>query len=134
MPPRRHRSKRELAARVVKHLLHLIATVSPGAKRGSTAPFAWAKFMLVEAGDWQPRSLAWRLSGRPALAAADGTSIRERAAMSLRDEIAKMDDAYGAMLTAPRLALEPIDIANAQRVNLNELAAWAAETIATGAC
>src|SRR5699024_8718913 len=34
---------RELAARVVNHLLHLIATVSPGAKRGSTAPFDWAK-------------------------------------------------------------------------------------------
>ncbi len=50
--------QRELAGKVVEHLLHLIATVSPGAKRGSTAPFDWAKFMLVEAGDWQPRSLA----------------------------------------------------------------------------
>ena len=39
-------------AQIVHHLLHLIATVSPGAKRGSTAPFEWAKFMLVEAGDW----------------------------------------------------------------------------------
>ena len=40
--------QRELAAKVVHHLLHLIATVSPGAKRGSTAPFEWAKLMLVE--------------------------------------------------------------------------------------
>ena len=50
--------RRALAGRVVQHLLHLIATVSPGAKLGSTAPFDWAKFVLVEAGDWQPRSLA----------------------------------------------------------------------------
>ena len=31
---------RELATRVVEHLLHLIATVTPGAKLGSTAPYA----------------------------------------------------------------------------------------------
>jgi CRISPR system Cascade subunit CasC len=36
--------RRELTARVVQHLVHSIATVSPGAKRGSTAPFEWAKF------------------------------------------------------------------------------------------
>jgi len=57
--------QRELAAKVVHHLLHLIATVSPGAKRGSTAPFEWAKFMLVEAGDWQPRSLAGAFQNAP---------------------------------------------------------------------
>ena len=41
------REKRELAGKVVEHLLHLIATVSPGAKRGSTAPFDWAKLMVT---------------------------------------------------------------------------------------
>ncbi|MGC9271464.1 type I-E CRISPR-associated protein Cas7/Cse4/CasC [Acidiphilium sp.] len=49
---------RGLAARVVHNLVHLIAEVSPGAKRGSTAPFGRAELMLVEAGDRQPRSLA----------------------------------------------------------------------------
>ena len=49
---------RELAATVVKHLVHLIATVSPGAKLGSTAPYAYADLMLIEAGSRQPRSLA----------------------------------------------------------------------------
>ena len=47
-----------LAANVVEHLCHLIAKVSPGAKLGSTAPFAWAGLMLIEAGSRQPRSLA----------------------------------------------------------------------------
>ena len=48
----------ELAGQVVHNLTHLIAEVSPGAKRGSTAPFGRADLMLIEAGDRQPRSLA----------------------------------------------------------------------------
>ena len=47
-----------LASQVVEHLVHLIATVSPGAKLGSTAPYARADLMLIEAGSRQPRSLA----------------------------------------------------------------------------
>ena len=49
---------RELAGRVVHNLIHLIATVTPGAKLGSTAPYSRARFMLVEAGSSQPYSLA----------------------------------------------------------------------------
>lgn len=49
---------RELAAEVVRRLVRMIASVSPGAKRGSTAPYGYASSMLVEAGDAQPRSLA----------------------------------------------------------------------------
>ncbi len=48
----------ELAAEVVRHLVHLVATVSPGAKLGSTAPYAYARLVLLEAGDAQPRTLA----------------------------------------------------------------------------
>ena len=48
----------EIAAKVVEHLVHLIAQVSPGAKKGSTAPYAWAELMLIEAGSRQPRTLA----------------------------------------------------------------------------
>ena len=49
---------RTLAARTVEHLLHLVAKVTPGAKKGSTAPYDWASLVLVEAGDEQPRTLA----------------------------------------------------------------------------
>ncbi|HSR53670.1 MAG TPA: type I-E CRISPR-associated protein Cas7/Cse4/CasC, partial [Acidobacteriota bacterium] len=49
---------RGLAADVVRHLVHLIATVSPGAKLGSTAPYAHASTVLIENGDQQPRTLA----------------------------------------------------------------------------
>jgi CRISPR system Cascade subunit CasC len=49
---------RDLAARVIENLVHLITTVSPGAKKGSTAPYSWAEAVLLEAGDRQPRTLA----------------------------------------------------------------------------
>jgi CRISPR system Cascade subunit CasC len=49
---------RETAAEVAARLVHLIATVSPGAKRGATAPYSYAEAMLVEAGNRQPRTLA----------------------------------------------------------------------------
>ena len=49
---------RALAAEVVARLVRLIATVSPGAKLGSTAPYAYSSLVVVEAGDAQPRSLA----------------------------------------------------------------------------
>lgn len=52
------KADRALAGQVVESLAHTIATVSPGAKRGSTAPHSFAHLMLVEAGDAQPCTLA----------------------------------------------------------------------------
>lgn len=51
------KADRRLAAEVVHRLVHVIATTSPGAKRGSTAPYGYADLVLVEAGTRQPRSL-----------------------------------------------------------------------------
>ncbi len=125
--------RRALAARVVQYLLHLIATVSPGAKRGSTAPFDWAKFMLVEAGDWQPRSLAGAFHN--ALSLDDkSASIRQRAVSALAKEIGAMDDAYGATLARRFLAVDQANVPSAERLNLTQLADWAKEIIEQGAC
>lgn len=52
------RADRKLAADVVASLVQLIARVSPGAKKGSTAPYAYAHLTMVEAGSSQPRTLA----------------------------------------------------------------------------
>jgi len=125
--------QRALAARVVQNLLHLIATVSPGAKRGSTAPFDWAKFMLVEAGDWQPRSLAAAFHN--ALSLDDNSApIRQRAVGKLTAEIAAMDDAYGAPLARRFLSVDPVNVPGAERLNLTQLAEWAKGIIEQGAC
>jgi CRISPR system Cascade subunit CasC len=121
--------KRELAGRVVQHLLHLIATVSPGAKRGSTAPFEWAKFLLVEVGDWQPRSLAGAFQNALPL---NQPAIREAAVQMLTDEIGKLDEAYGAPLDRRFLALDKVVVPNAQRLSLNDLATWVQAYITQG--
>ena len=114
--------QRALAGRVVQSLLHLVATVSPGAKRGSTAPFEWAKFMLVEAGDWQPRSLAGAFQNALPTRQA---GLRQAAVQRLADEIARMDAAYGAPLARRYLAVDDVIVPGAQRLPLNALADWA---------
>jgi CRISPR system Cascade subunit CasC len=48
---------RALAGDVVQRLVHMVSTVSPGAKKGSTAPYAYSHLVLVEDGSAQPRTL-----------------------------------------------------------------------------
>lgn len=118
--------QRALAGRVVQHLLHLIATVSPGAKRGSTAPFAWAKFMLVEAGDWQPRSLAGAFQNA---LPCNQPALRKMAVQSLSDEIAQLDAAYGAPLSRRYLSVDDVQVPGAERLPLAALAEWAQDIV-----
>lgn len=121
--------QRELAGQVAKHLVHLIATVSPGAKRGSTAPFEWANFMLVEAGDWQPRSLAGAFHNALPL---DSAHLRQTAVQRLSDEIVKLDAVYGAPLLRRYLALDDVPVAKAERLSLADLSAWVEDRIVQG--
>jgi CRISPR system Cascade subunit CasC len=123
-----HGTNRELAAKVVHHLLHLIATVSPGAKRGSTAPFEWAKFMLVEAGDWQPRSLAGAFQNALNTQTAN---IRERAIGQLSSELQRLDAAYGAPSERRFLSVDDVQVPGAQRLPLAALTQWVQEHIAS---
>lgn len=119
--------QRALAGRVVLHLLHLIATVSPGAKRGSTAPFAWAKFMLVEAGDWQPRSLAGAFQNA---LPQNQPALRKAAVQRIADEAAQHDAAYGAPLVRRYLAVDDVQLPGAERLPLKALAEWAQTIVA----
>lgn len=133
--PQTPAERRELAGRVVEHLIHLIATVSPGAKRGSTAPFDWAKLVLVEAGDWQPRSLAGAFhDALPLTDKNDSGTIRQRTVARLSGEIAAMDEAYGAPLARRFLSLDPVEMKGAERINLNKLAEWAKDVVQAGEC
>lgn len=125
--------ERELAGQVIQHLLHLIATVSPGAKLGSTAPFDWAKFMLVEAGDWQPRSLAGAFhDALPLSNHNEAGTIRERAVERITREISAMDEVYNASLVRRFLALDRVEFTGAKRTSLADLGGWAAEIVRQG--
>lgn len=71
----------------LKVLLRTIATVSPGAKLGATAPYARAGFTLFESGREQPRSLA-------------NAYLQSLQFMSGDDPMQKSVDALGAHLQA----------------------------------
>ena len=116
---------RELAATVVKHLVHLIATVSPGAKLGSTAPYAYADLVLIEAGPRQPRSLA-NAYRSPVKAQTDA------AVGALATHLSKLDGAYGAGEARRVTSVDDCDIPNAERVCLDDLASWAADAVRSG--
>lgn len=118
---------RELSGDVVKSLIHLIAKVSPGAKRGSTAPFGWASMVLVEAGDWQPRSLAGAFETALPIYRGD---LRKTAATRLSDEIGRLDEAYGCPLARRFLCLDDgISIPSGQRLPLDAIADWARSAV-----
>lgn len=120
---------RALPAKVVEHLLHLIATVSPGAKKGSTAPYAWTQCMLVETGARQPRTLASAFER--AVAGTAQRSLSQAGEEALFDRLAAFDRAYGAREARAFLSLTPETRAGARGpLALDELAAWAAGTVA----
>ena len=107
-----------LAGKVAEHLVHLIATVSPGAKKGSTAPYAFAETMLIESGRRQPRTLA--------NAFRTPTDARmEKAEAALRDYLSRVDSVYGNGETRRHLALSGIDLPGSQLEPLTALAEFA---------
>ena len=116
---------RTLAGEVVKSLAHLIATVSPGAKRGSTAPYTYADLMLIEAGVRQPRSLA-NAFRNPAKAQV------EDAAKALVDELNDLDGMYGVKELRRVSSKKDYGIPTSERLNMDDLASWAAEAARSG--
>ncbi|WP_343526967.1 type I-E CRISPR-associated protein Cas7/Cse4/CasC [Sphingomonas sp.] len=121
---------RALAAQVVEHLIHLVAEVSPGAKKGSTAPYSRAELVLVEAGDRQPRTLANAF--RDAVALADRKSNRSlgnRAAGKLHDHLAAMDRMYETGEVRRHAALPDLALPAIADGSLRELADWAGSLV-----
>jgi CRISPR system Cascade subunit CasC len=114
-----------LAGKAIEHLLHLVPTVSPGAKKGSTAPYAYADLVLVETGARQPRSLAnaFRDAGRASVG--DATQ-------RLSDHLGRLDAMYGAGETRRVAALDTgVSLPGAQAPTpLSALAASVAAEVA----
>jgi len=112
-----------LAGKVVEHLTHLIATVSPGAKKGSTAPYAYADLMLVEAGSGQPRTLA--NAYRTPCTAHVGDAIAQMAGY-----LGKVDRAYGNVPERAHVVIDEGAIPGSNAASLDALAAWARDHVA----
>ena len=110
----------EFASEMVRRFVHLIATTPLGAKRGSTAPYAFASLVLAESGTRQPRSLAeaFRDPCSPKI---------EAAQRALATHIQRVDTMYGR---EERRAVAALDFDGAQigaeNTSLDGLATWAA--------
>ena len=115
----------QMAHEVARRLVHLIATVSPGAKLGSTAPYDFASWMLVEAGVRQPRSLAeaFRSPCDPLVEAAEA---------AVSGHIERLDNAYGSDEARRAMSLSGNPVPGAIQVPLADLATWAGTTISSG--
>ena len=109
----------------MEHLLHLNATVSPGAKLGSTAPYERAALMLVEAGSSQPRTLAnaFRAPVSPQM----GDAI-EALTKYMNDD----DDMYGVSEVRRFAVRGDYALPGAERLKLGGLADWAADAVRNG--
>jgi CRISPR system Cascade subunit CasC len=118
---------RVLAGRVVEHLLHLIATVSPGAKKGGTAPYAYAELMLVETGRRQPRSLASAFRNPIPLKSAD---LFPEALAALAAQLGEFDGAYGGHEARTAVCTAAADLPGVTaRRSLDDVASWTAAAV-----
>lgn len=76
---------------VLTGLINSIATVSPGAKLGATAPYARTDCALLESGDAQPRSLANAYLNR----LRPNGDIMQQAVDTLGGYLEQLDEMYG---------------------------------------
>ena len=115
----------DMAEEVAQRLVHLIATVSPGAKLGSTAPYGFASWLLVEAGCRQPRSLAesFRCPCRPTFDAAE---------VAVATRLEQIDAAYGEHEARRAMSLADVTLPGTEFVPLADLARWAGATMQDG--
>ena len=116
----------EMAGEVARRLVHLIATVTPGAKLGPTAPYGYASWIVVEAGDRQPRSLAeaYREACKPS---------RLVAAENAGRYLKKVDALYETREARRFISLEEAEVPGAERSeSLRELASWAGAVVKAG--
>lgn len=96
------------AEQLATSLVRAMATVSPGAKRGSTAPYAYAEMVLLERGTQQPRTLANAFLHPVAANGAGLMPASVEALFSYRQDLESMYDTFDgeqALATIHRDAL-----------------------------
>lgn len=113
--------REDIADELVRRLIKIIATVTPGAKKSSTAPYSHAEFLMVERGERQPRTLANAF--RNGLSPEEGV---EEAQRRLDDYLSGMDgmydqseDRYVSGVSLP----DPVPESFGQKMSLSEIQA-----------
>lgn len=124
----------DLAAEVVRRFVHLVATVSPGAKLGSTAPHSYANCLFVESGTAQPRTLANAFQDPVPKNTNDGVLAESYDALA--EYVEDMDGMYGAQTDRRLAAMGPTErltgrIGVEDTMTVPEVAEWTANQIQT---
>jgi CRISPR system Cascade subunit CasC len=111
---------------VIARLTDAIATVSPGAKLGSTAPYSRAGMVLLETGELQPRTLANAyLEALP-----PKEDILQAAVDRLGNHVRDIDGMYGQSESRFVASIKPTDLLpGATRGTLAETVKGALDTI-----
>jgi len=118
-----------MAGQVASRLLQLIARVSPGAKKGSTAPFAHAEWLMVEVGDDQPRTLANAFRKAVPLRI-DGGDVFAGAMQALQSHLQQLDAAYGQQTRRVQMSVTPPALAGLVPQSMAELVLWLQASLA----
>jgi CRISPR system Cascade subunit CasC len=111
--------REDVAKELVRRLIKIIATVTPGAKKSSTAPYSHAEFILVERGETQPRTLgnAFRTALPPESGVEDAQAQLEKYLSGL-DKV--YDQPEERHVAGPHLS-EPVPEAFGTRRSLSEI-------------
>lgn len=118
----------DLTVEVIRRFLHTLATVSPGAKLSSTAPYAKAEFVMVESGDEQPRTLA--NSFKKAVPLTD--NVTKDSIERLTHYVGRMDGMYDTEEERICATTEEADLP-AEKATLPEIADWIETNVTTHA-
>jgi CRISPR system Cascade subunit CasC len=117
-----------LTEEVIRRLVQLIARVSPGAKVGSTAPYAYAQMMMIEKGISQPRTLANAFL----LPVEERPDLLRNTYNSMVHYLMESDSLYGNTNSRRFVAMRPTSelhgVATQEERGLEGLSRWAAST------
>ena len=118
----------DLAGEVVHRFTQMLSTVSPGAKLGSTAPYAFSHLVLAESGAAQPRTLANAFLN----AVPPRGGIMENAFAAASHHLRALDGMYGHDGERAHAGIDT-DSLFENKMTLLELADWARERTMAGA-
>ncbi|HEY8492047.1 MAG TPA: type I-E CRISPR-associated protein Cas7/Cse4/CasC [Dehalococcoidia bacterium] len=125
-PEEWERADRGLAAEVAARLVRIVAQASPGARRGATAPYAFAHFLAAEVGDAQPCSWA-NAFFRPVPA---GPDLEDRALQALGRYLERFDAVYEPGNERRYITLNGAAVPGAADAGrLSNLAAWVRQQV-----
>ena len=126
-----HRSQwleadRNMTGELLHQFILTMCTVSPGAKRGGTAPYAHSSFVMVEVGREQPRSLA------EAFRKPVDSAQTEDAVQALITELQEDDRVHGRGTIRTFDFKGKAEVPGATRRNTLETAAWIRDIVKQG--